>query len=115
MIKHPRKSPGSATQALRHSDWFCLYAHFSPKSPPLLSPPEEVRLSKASPQNIHLIFEGLGLLRQAGQLLVAVQQVGHLALQDFPAHAHVVSAVLQPEEQTQREEEKRKLTHQVFQ
>lgn len=63
-----------------------------------------MRLSKASPQNIHLIFEGLGLLRQAGQILVAVQQVGHLALQDFPAHAHVVSAVLQPEERTQREQ-----------
>lgn len=48
-----------------------------------------------SPQNVHLIFKCLGLLRQAGQLFVTVQQIGHLALQHLSMRRHIISAGLQ--------------------
>ncbi len=48
-----------------------------------------------SPENVHLIFEGLGLLRQAGQLFVTLLQLHHLTLQYLSPHTHVISAVLQ--------------------
>lgn len=50
-----------------------------------------------SPEDVHLIFEGLGLLRQAGQLLVTQLQLGDLAFENLSPHTHVVPAVLQPE------------------
>lgn len=50
-----------------------------------------------SPEDVHLVFEGLGLVRQAGQLFVSFLQLSDLALQYLSPHSHVIPAVLQPE------------------
>ena len=36
-----------------------------------------------SPEDVHLVFERLGFLSQAGQILVSLLQVDHLSLQDL--------------------------------
>lgn len=49
-----------------------------------------------TPEDVHLVLERLGLLGEAGEVLVTMLQLHHFALQDVSSQAHVVPTVLKP-------------------